>query len=164
VTKAIRLMIWFGLLSGGAALASASDLEAEDLETVHLNDAAWVKNAGDRLARCAGTYRGAAAVMRQSGREQAAAYAEAVGSGALFAAYLLFTSPAALEAKVLDPVDANVHIEALAWGTKRNFIMMDTHGDPAMGDVLRSCTRTSSLQSSILRGAMAAPTAADAAH
>ena len=70
------------------------------LEAIHLNDAASVKDSGDRLARCAGTYRGAAAVMRQSGREQAASYAE-TGSGALFAAYLLLTSPAALEAKVL---------------------------------------------------------------
>jgi hypothetical protein len=154
-------MLWL-VLCGGAVSAFAVDFETDDGEILHLDDAAWVKDAGDRLARCAGTYRGAAAVMRQGGRDQAAAYAEAVASGALFAAYLLFTSPTALEAKVLDTTDANVHIEALAWGTKRNFIMMDTDGDPALSRVLRSCTQTSSLQSSVLRGSMATPTVADA--
>jgi hypothetical protein len=151
-----RRMTWIALLSGCvAALASAEDLE------VRLNDAAWVKDSGDRLARCAGTYRGVAEVIRQNGPEQAASYAETVGSGALFAAYLLLTSPAALEAKVLDGVDVNVHIEALAWGAKRNVIMMDTQRDPAMAGALRSCTRLSVLQSAVLRGSKATPTVAE---
>jgi hypothetical protein len=74
----------------------------------------------------------------------------------------LFTSPTAVQGKVLDQVDAVVHIDALAWGTKRNFIMMDTGQDPALSGVLRNCTQTSSLQSSILRGSLATPTAAEA--
>ena len=155
--KGTRLMTCVVLLSGFAVLANA-----ENLEMLHLSDPAWVKDTADRMARCAGTYRGDAQVMRQNGREQAATYAEGVGSGALFAAYLLLTSPTALEAKVLDQVDANAHIEALAWGSKRNFIMMDTERDPAWSAVLRSCTQTSSLQSSILVGSMAIPTVAEA--
>jgi hypothetical protein len=154
--KGIRLVTCVVLLSGIAAFA-----HAQDLDTIHLNDPVWVKDAGDRLARCAGTYRGVAEVMRQSGRERAANYAETVGSGALFAAYLLLTSPTALEARVLDQTDPNVHIEALAWGTKRNFIMMDTQHDPALSEVLRSCTQTSVLQSSILRDSMAVSTVAE---
>jgi hypothetical protein len=155
--KGIRLMTWFVLLGGFTVSA-----DAEDLETLRLNDAAWVKDAGDRLARCAGTYRGAAEVMRRSGREQAASYSEAVGSGALFAAYLLLTSPTALDAKVLGQVDATVHIDALAWGTKRNFIMMNMERDPPLAALLRSCTQMSALQSSVLRGSLATPTAAEA--
>jgi hypothetical protein len=154
--KGIRLTTWLVLLGGFAVSANA-----QDLENLRLNDAAWVKDAGDRLARCAGTYRGAAEIMRHSGREQAAGYAEGVASGALFAAYLLLTSPAALEAKVLDEVDAIVHIDALAWGTKQNFISMDTERDPPLAALLRSCTQTSSLQSAVLRGSMTTPTAAE---
>ena len=156
--KGIRLTTWLVLLGGFAVSANA-----QELETVRMNDAAWLKAAGDRLARCAGTYRGAAQIMRQSGREQAANYAEGVASGALFAAYLLLTSPTALEAKVLDQVEATVHIDALAWGTKRNFIMMDTERDPPLAALLRSCTQTSSLRSSVLRGSLTIPmTAAEA--
>lgn len=135
------------------AFSVTLSLEAgeQTLEPLHLEDAAWMKDVGDRLARCAGTYRGAAEVMRRSGREQAASYADAVASGALFAAYVLFTSPAALNAKVLDNVDANVHIEALAWGYKQNFIMASEGAETGLTDTLRSCTATSALQSAILR-------------
>jgi len=112
--KAIRLVTLVAALAAGTIFA-----QAPDVTPVHLDDAAWVKDTGDRLARCAGTYRGAAEVMRQSGRLQAATYAEGVASGALFAAYLLLSSPVAVEAKVLDTVDTNVHIEALAWGATR---------------------------------------------
>jgi hypothetical protein len=155
--KSIGLTAWLVLSIGTVTVA-----RAEDAGTLRMNDAAWVKDAGDRLARCAGTYRGAAELMRHDGREQAATFAESVGSGALFAAYLLLTSPAAVEAKVLDKVDAHVHIEALAWGAKRNFIMMDAQGDPALSGVLRSCTEASELQSSVLRGASASPATAAA--
>ena len=58
-----------------------------------------------------------------------------------------------MEAKVLGTVDVNVHIEALAWGAKRNFIMMDKERDPALSDApARSCTQTSFLQSTRLAG------------
>ena len=50
-------------------------------------DAVWLKNAADGLARCVGTYRAAAEVMRVGGREQSAAYVESVATGALLAAY-----------------------------------------------------------------------------
>ena len=155
--KSIRLAVWLVSSIGSAALA-----RAEDAGTLRMNDAAWVKDAGDRLARCAGTYRGAAELMRHDGREQAATFAESVGSGALFAAYLLLTSPAAVEAKVLDKVDPHVHIEALAWGAKRNFIMMDEQSDPALSGVLKRCTEASGLQSSVLRDSSAAPATAAA--
>jgi hypothetical protein len=156
--KGIRLTTWLVLLGGFAVSANA-----QELETLRLTDAAWVKAAGDRLARCAGTYRGAAEIMRHGGREQAATYAESVASGALFAAYLLLTSPTAVEAKVLDEVHATVHIDALAWGTKRNFIMMETELDPPLAALLRSCTQTSTLQSLVLRGSLTIPiTAAEA--
>ena len=155
--NAIRLMTCVVLLS------SCAVANAEGLDTLHWNDAAWVKDAGERLARCAGTYRGAAEVMRRGGREQAAAYADAVGSGALFAAYVLLTSPAVFEAKVvLHEADANVHIVALAWGSKRDFIAMDEQRDPTLPGLLRTCTQTSSLQSSVLRGPTEIPTAAEA--
>jgi hypothetical protein len=154
--KGILLSVWF-LLS----IASAVRARAEDIGTLHMNDAVWVKDSADRLARCAGTYRGAAEVMRHGGREEAATFAESVGSGALFAAYLLLTSPAAVDAKVLDKVDTHVHIEALAWGAKRNFIMMDEHADPASSGVLRSCTETGALQSAVLRGSSATPATAE---
>jgi hypothetical protein len=155
--KSIELTAWLVLSIGSVAGA-----RAEDGGALRMNDAVWVKDAGDLLARCAGTYRGAAELMRHEGREQAATFAESVGSGALFAAYLLLTSPAAIEAKVLDKVDAHVHIEALAWGAKRNFIMMDEQGDPAWSAVLRSCTEASDLQSSVLRDASAWPATAAA--
>jgi hypothetical protein len=155
--KSIELAVWLVLSIGSVATA-----RAEDGGTLRMNDAAWVKDAGDRLARCAGTYRGAAELMRHEGRERAATFAESVGSGALFAAYLLLTSPAAVEGKVLDEVDAHVHIDALAWGAKRNFIMMDEQSDPAISVVLRSCTDASDLQSSVLRGASAWPATAAA--
>jgi hypothetical protein len=155
--KSIPLTAWFVLSIGSVAAA-----HAEDLGTLHMNDAAWVKDAGDRLARCAGTYRGAAELMRHDGRERAATFAEGVGSGALFAAYLLLTSPTAVEANVLGKVDTHVHIEALAWGAERNFIMMDEQRDPALSDVLRSCTEASSLQSNVLRSESATPATAAA--
>ena len=149
--------------------AFAATAGAQDLETARLDDAVWMKAAGDRLARCAGTYRGAAEVMRQGGREQAATYADGVASGALFAAYIALTSPAVLEANALETVDPNVHIEALAWGTKRNFMMAAAEsdraqGDAALPDVLRACTQIGDLQSSILRtlAEPATPVAADA--
>jgi hypothetical protein len=155
--KSIRLAAWLVLSIGTVAAA-----RAEDGGALRMNDAVWVKDAADRLARCAGTYRGAAELMRHDGRAQAATFAESVGSGALFAAYLLLTSPTAIEAKVLDKVDTHVHIEALAWGAKRNFIMMDEQGDSALSAVLRSCTEVGDLQSSVLRGASATPATAAA--
>ena len=147
--KGIRLLACAVLLHGCAALA-----ETGGVEPLRLNDAAAVKQAGDRLARCAGVYRGAAELMRRNGRDEAAAYAESVGFGALFAAYLLFTSPVAVDADVLDEVDPNVHIEALAWGTERNFVLMDEHADPPRSESLRACRETNVLQSSLLRGAL----------
>ena len=155
----IRLAACLLLLVGRAALGGVTDAG-----TVHLNDATWVKDAADRLARCAGTYGGAAQVMRKSGREEAAAYAEQVGSGALFSAYLLLTSPAAIEGKVLDKVDPMVHIDALEWGSKRNFIMMEAQGDAATSDLLSACIETTSWQSSILLGTTSMPTATVAAE
>lgn len=122
---------------------------AQDVTTLNMNDPGWVMEAGSRLARCAGTYRGAAAVMRDGGRESAANYADNVASGALFAAYLLFTSPEAIASKALDSVDPGVHIEALAWGSKRNF--METRTEPAQAELLHDCALTSSLQSAVLR-------------
>ena len=154
--KIIWLMAWFVSLSGSAAARAEND------DVLRLNDAAWVKDAGDRLARCAGTYRGAAAVMHEGGREQAAAFAESVATGALFAAYLLLTSPAAIDAKVLGKADTHVHIESLAWGAKRNFVMMDEQSDPELSRVLRACTETSALQSSVLRGSSGTPVTAEA--
>jgi hypothetical protein len=154
--KGTRLVLCILLLGGAAARASAASLDP-----LRFYDAAWVKASGDRLARCAGTYRGAAAVMRRGGREEAAAYAENVGSGALFAAYLLLTSPVAVEATVLDSVDVNVHIEALAWGAKRNFAAMDgAEGDRARSDTLHGCTETSVVQSAVLQRSLAAPAVA----
>jgi hypothetical protein len=157
--KSIPLTAWLVL---SMSIGSVAVVSAEDGGALRMTDAGWVKDAGDRLARCAGTYRGAAELMRHEGREQAASFAESVGSGALFAAYLLLTSPVAVEAKVLDTVDAHVHIEALAWGAKRNFIMMDQQGDPALTAVFRSCTEASELQSSVLRSSSAWPATAAA--
>lgn len=141
------------LLSFCACSALAETLSVEPLQ---LTSAAAIKSAGDRLARCAGTYRGAAELMRRNGREDAAAYADAVGSGALFAAWLLFTAPAAVEANVLAAVDPNVHIEALAWGSERNFVMMDAQAEAAAMQVFKACKETAQLQSSLLRGALPA--------
>ena len=147
--KGIWLLTLIVLLRGWAAGADTADIEP-----LSLHDAAAVKDAGDNLARCAGVYRGAAELMRRSGRADAAAYAESVSSGALFAAYLLLTSPTAVEAKIFDSVDPNVHIEALAWGSERNFVMMDEQAESGTVAVLRACTATVSLHSSVLRGAL----------
>jgi hypothetical protein len=152
--KGFGFAFWIVSLGGGAVA------HAQDVEPLHMNDAAWVRDAGDRLARCAGTYRGAAAVMRGGGRERAASYADSVASGAMFAAYLLLTSPEAIEAKVLDTVDPSVHIEALAWGTKRNFI--EKGGEQGQVDLLRSCAQASALQSAVLRSSSGTVAAADA--
>jgi hypothetical protein len=146
--KIITLVI--GLVVLGRSVAFA---EAQDAEPLRMNDAAWLRDAGDRLARCAGTYRGAAAVMRESGRATRAEYAESVASGALFASYLLFTSAEAVAANVLQGIDANVHIEALVWGTRRNFIEMDAQG-PAQARLLKDCTQASALQSAVLRSSL----------
>jgi hypothetical protein len=150
--KRIRVMACSFLLASFGAAA-----HADEFDTVHFDDAAWVKSAGDRLARCAGTYRGAAAVLRERGRKEAATYAENVASGALFASYLLLTSQTAVDGKVLEDVDTNVHIEALAWGTKRNFSMMEAQRDPHAPEVLRDCARTGALQSAVLRDAAGTP-------
>ena len=147
--KGVRLLACLVSFHACAALA-----EPPSAEPLNLTNAAAIKNAGDRLARCAGTYRGAAEVMRHSGRDDAADYADAVGSGALFAAWLLFTAPAAVEANVLSAVDPNVYIEALAWGGERNFVMMDAQAEPAALQAFRDCRATTSLQSSLLRGAL----------
>jgi hypothetical protein len=152
----ITLVIGLVVLAGRSAFAGA-----QEAEPLRMNDAAWLRDAGDRLARCAGTYRGAAAVMRDGGRATQAAYAESVASGALFASYLLLTSSEAVTANVLKGIDPNVHIEALVWGTKRNFIEMDAQG-PEQAGLLRACTRTSALQSAVLRSSLAAPAAAPA--
>ena len=147
--KGARLFAWLLPFFACAALA-----QTRSVEPLELASAAAIKSAGDRLARCAGTYRGAAEVMRRNGREDAAAYADAVGSGALFAAWLLFTAPAAVEADVLAAVDPNVHIEALAWGSERNFVMMDAQAETAAMQVFKACKETAPLQSSLLRGAL----------
>ena len=145
----IRLLACTAMLYGYAAFA-----QTEPVEPLRLTDVVAMKEAADRLARCAGTYRGAADVMRKSGREAAATYAENVGFGALFAAYLLLTSPAATDAQVLGGLDPNVHIEALSWATERNFVMMEEQAEPVTAEVLRACTETADLQSSLLRGAL----------
>jgi hypothetical protein len=149
--KVITLVIGLAVVGSPGAYA-----EAQNAEPLRMHDAAWLRDAGDRLARCAGTYRGAAAVMRDGGRATRAAYAESVASGALFASYLLLTSAEAQAANVLQGIDANVHIEALAWGTKRNFIEMDAQG-PEQAKLLRACTRASALQSAVLRSSLDAP-------
>ena len=154
--KVITLVIGLLLLGRFGAVA-----HAQDVEPLRLHDAAWLRDAGDRLARCAGTYRGAAAVMRDGGRATRAVYAESVASGALFASYLLLTSAEAQAANVLKGIDPNVHIEALAWGTKRNFIEMDAQG-AEQAKLLRDCTRASALQSAVLRSSLDAPAAAAA--
>lgn len=147
--KSIRLLACAAVLFGHAALADTT--VAEPLQ---LSDAAAMKNAADSLARCAGIYRGAAEVMRNSGREEQAAYAESVGFGALFAAYLLLTSPAAVAADVLDSVDPLAKIEALAWGSERNVVMMDAQAEEGVVAAVRACKQTAELQSSLLLGAV----------
>lgn len=147
--KSIRLLACAAVLFSHAALADTT--VAEPLQ---LSDAAAMKNAADRLARCAGIYRGAAEVMRNSGREEQAAYAESVGFGALFAAYLLLTSPAAVAADVLDSVDPLAKIEALAWGSERNVVMMDAQAEEGVVAAVRACKQTAELQSSLLLGAV----------
>lgn len=149
--KRLRLIVCAALLHGHLAFAEQANVEA-----LQIGDAAALKEAGDRLARCAGTYRGAAAVMRERGREQKAAYAESVGFGALFAAYLLLTSPSAVDAKILGPLDANVHIEALAWASERNFIVQNEQAEPAALQAFKACRETELLQSRLLRGALPA--------
>ena len=99
--KVVTLVIGLVLVIGFNAPA-----QAQDIEPLRMHDAHWIRDAGDRLARCAGIYRGAAAVMRDGGRVAGAAYAESVASGALFAAYLLLTSPEAVAATVLHGIDA----------------------------------------------------------
>jgi hypothetical protein len=155
--KVVTVVIGLVLLGSSAAFA-----DAPGGEPLRMHDAAWIRDAGERLARCAGTYRGAAAVMRAAGQgARAADYAESVASGALFASYLLFTSPGAVAANVLAGTDPNLYIEALAWGTKRNFIELGAEG-PAQATLLRDCTRTSALQSAVLRSSAEAPAAAAA--
>src|SRR5690348_8024229 len=110
-------IVLVGLLLLGGSLGTFA--EAQDAEPLRMHDAGWIREAGDRLARCAGIYRGAAAIMRDGGRAASADYAESVASGALFASYLLLSSPEAAAAAVLKGIDANVHIEALVWGTAR---------------------------------------------
>jgi hypothetical protein len=152
--KVVTLVIALALLGSSNALA-----DLQDAEPLQMHDAAWIRASGDRLARCAGTYRGAAALMRSGGRGTGADYAESVASGALFASYLLFTSPEAVAADVLKGIDPNVHIEALVWGTKHNFIGMEAEG-PEQTKLLRECTRTGALQSAVLRSTWDAPAAA----
>jgi hypothetical protein len=147
--KGVRLLACVFLCHASAALADVGTVEP-----LPLTSAAAIKSAGDRLARCAGTYRGAAEVMRNNGRDDAASYADAVGTGALFAAWLLFTAPAAVEANVLSAIDPNVHIEALAWGSERNFVMMDAQAEPGAMQAFKACRETALLQSSVLRGAL----------
>jgi hypothetical protein len=147
--KGVRLLACVLLCHASAALA-----DAHAVEPLPLTSAAAIKTAGDRLARCAGTYRGAAEVMRNNGRDDAAAYADAVGTGALFAAWLLFTAPAAVEANILSAIDPNVHIEALAWGSERNFVMMESQAEPGAMQAFKACRETVGLQSSLLRGAL----------
>lgn len=152
-----------GLVLFGSTPAHAEEpLPAHAEEPLRMHDTAWIRAAGDRLARCAGTYRGAAALMRDGGRAAGADYAENVASGALFASYLLLTSPEAVAAKVLQGVDPNVHIEALVWGTKQNFIGMEAEG-PEQAELLRDCTSAAALQSAVLRSSWDTPAPAAAA-
>jgi hypothetical protein len=145
-------MIW--LLACAAALYSHAALADTTIaEPLRLSDPVAMKDAADSLARCAGIYRGAAEVMRNSGREEQAVYAESVGFGALFAAYLLLTSPAAVAADVASSVDPLAKIEALAWGSERNFVMMDEQAEAGTVAAVRACKQTAELQSSLLRGA-----------
>jgi hypothetical protein len=131
-------------------------------DSFHFEDVAWARAAADELARCAGTYRGAAQVLRDGERVEGAAYLDGVASGALFAAYVLLTSPAAIESKVLGAVNTQVYLAALADGAEVNFNRLAERPatTAAMSDALQLCTRTSVLQSSVLRTLM--PTAAPA--
>jgi hypothetical protein len=147
----IRLVACAALLQAHLALA-----EQTNVELLPIADAAAMREAADRLARCAGTYRGAAAVMRENGRGQKAAYAESVGFGALFAAYLLLTSQSAVDAKILGALDPNVHIETLAWASERNFVMQNEQAEPAALAAFKACRDTEVLQSRLLRGALPA--------
>jgi len=155
--KSLGLVACAALLQAHLALA-----EPTIGATLPISDAKALKEAGDRLARCAGTYRGAAAVMRESGRAEKAAYAESVSFGALFAAYLLLTSPSAVEAKVLGALDPNLHIEALAWAGERNFVMQNAQAEPAALQAFKACRETELLQSRLLRGALPVLAAAPA--
>jgi hypothetical protein len=147
--KSVWLLACVAVLFSHVAVADTTVAEP-----LRLSDAAAMKDAADSLARCAGIYRGVAEVMRTSGREQQAAYAESVGFGALFAAYLLLTSPAAIDADVLDSVDPLAKIEALAWGSERNFVMMNEQAEEGIVAAVRACKQTAELQSSLLLGAV----------
>ena len=152
-----------GLVTLAAALLGWSNGQAtaEGIDAVHFEDAVWVQQSADGLARCGGTYRGAAHVMRAGGREQSATYLDAVSTGALFAAYILLTSSDSLEDNVLDSHDATVYIERLARGSEGSFktLANGSLSDGAMAVALRSCVQKSSLQSSVLETLMpSAPT------
>jgi hypothetical protein len=92
--------------------------------------------------------------MRNNRRDDAATYADAVGTGELIAAWLMFTAPASGEANVLSAIDPNENIEPLAWGSERNFVMMDAQAEPGAMQAFKACRETALLQSSVLRGAL----------
>lgn len=152
-----RASLAAALLWGFAAVGNAQTSAAS-----RFDDPAWAKDAADGLARCAGTYRGAAEVLRADGRRDRANYLDGVASGALFASYVLLTSPAALEGRVLGTVDTHVYIEALARGSETNFSALSDAAQSAgaMAQALRSCTQTSGLQSSVLQTLKTAATPA----
>lgn len=121
-------------------------------------DAVWLKNAADGLARCVGTYRAAAEVMRVGGREQSAAYVESVATGALLAAYLLLDSRATLKNEPLSAHAASVYLEGVADAASGEFAAL-APANEAMSLSLRGCVALSGLQSSVLKS-LSAPTTA----
>jgi hypothetical protein len=146
-----------------ALLAWHGAARSQDVGTVRFHDAAWSREAAGSLARCSGTYQGAARVMRQGGRDQDAAYLEQVATGAFFAAYVLLTPGSAPRGETLDTRYTKVYLEGLARSSEQRFgaIASGPSSDRALSEALRTCTRMSMLQSSVLR-TLSAPKTAEA--
>jgi hypothetical protein len=101
--------------------------------------------------------------MRQGGRDQDAAYLEQVATGAFFAAYVLLTPGSAPRGETLDTRYTKVYLEGLARSSEQRFgaIASGPSSDRALSEALRTCTRMSMLQSSVLR-TLSAPKTAEA--
>ena len=149
ITLVIALLVWH------------TEARPQDFDTVRFHDAAWAREAAGSLARCSGTYQGAARVMRLGGRDQDAAYLEQVATGAFFAAYILLTPESAAGGETLDTRYTKVYLEGLARSSEQSFgaIAASPSSDRALSEAMRTCTRMSSLQSSVLRTLSAPKTA-----
>lgn len=138
-------------LAGAALLLVTAQLVSQPVEEWHFDDPDWLKETADRIARCVGTLRGGADMMRQGGQENSAVYLEDSARGYLLVSQMLLTQRADALGRVLYGDDSEQYVEALAYGEESHFKAMFETNDSEVSAMLDGCLEVNELVSVVIQ-------------